>query len=42
MQRFDWPLSQPIDLADIGNIPLLLQFGTTVASAMDWKSILSA
>jgi patatin-like phospholipase/acyl hydrolase len=41
MKRFDWQMSEEINLADTSKIGDLVQFGQKVAAGMDWKSILS-
>jgi uncharacterized protein len=41
LQRFNWKLPQAIDMADIGQIPTLVNIGQQIAAGMDWKKILS-
>jgi patatin-like phospholipase/acyl hydrolase len=41
MQRLDVSLPKAIDLADTGNIDLLVQIGSAFAAQLDWNSILS-
>ena len=41
LQRRDWQLPREIDLADTGNIDLLINVGKQAAAGMDWKSILT-
>ena len=40
MQRFDWLLPNPIDMADTDSIPTLVKVGRAAAAKMDWKTIL--
>jgi patatin-like phospholipase/acyl hydrolase len=40
LQRFDWQLPEPIDLADIACIPKLVAFANQISSGMNWKAIL--
>jgi hypothetical protein len=42
MQRFDWQLTESIDMADISKIDDLVQIGQKAAAAMDWATILAA
>jgi patatin-like phospholipase/acyl hydrolase len=42
MQRFDWQLTEAIDMADTSKIDDLVQIGQKAAAGMDWAAILSA
>jgi len=41
LQRFDWKLPKPIDMADTGSVPDLVAFANQVTAKMDWKTILA-
>lgn len=41
LQRFDWQLPKPIDMADTASIPELAAIGRQAAAAMDWTKILA-
>jgi patatin-like phospholipase/acyl hydrolase len=41
VQRFDWKLPQPIEMADTGSIDLLVSVGKEAAAGLDWKAILT-
>ncbi len=40
MKRFDWQLTESIDMADTSKIPDLVQIGQKAAAGMDWHAIL--
>lgn len=42
LQRLDWQLPKPIDLADTGSIPDLVAFANQVSATLDWNTILGA
>jgi len=41
LQRFDWKLTQAIDMADTGAIPTLVAAGQQAAAGMNWAAILA-
>jgi hypothetical protein len=41
LQRFDWALPVPVDMADTSAIPTLVTVGKAAAAQMDWGRILS-
>lgn len=41
LQRLDWELPQPIDIADTSAIPELVTFANQIAAGLDWKNILA-
>ena len=40
LQRIDWKLPKPIDMADIDSVPDLVAFAKQVAGTLDWNRIL--
>ena len=40
IQRFNWELSESVDMADAGAIPGLIALGRQLAPKMDWKAVL--
>lgn len=41
LQRFDWQLPAPVDLADVSSVPALVTFANKTAAVMDWSAILA-
>jgi hypothetical protein len=41
LQRFDWELPKPVDMADVGCAPDLVKLGQSVAASMNWPAILA-
>jgi len=40
MQRFNWKLPEPIDMASVSSIPKLTEIGKGITRSMDWSKVL--